>query len=83
MGRDMKNPSFFVTQKGRRRANTKNDVDEQQLEEMLASVARTSQSTLLLKKNKEMCEVRVFVETNPNTLLSKFVCFRLWALIES
>lgn len=59
----MKDPSFFVTQKGKRRVNTKiNDVDAQKLEEMLANVARTSQSTLLLIKNREMCEVRVFLE---------------------
>lgn len=63
MDRDMKDPSFFVTQRGKRRANTeRNDADTQQLEEILASVARKSQSTLLLEKNREMCEVRVFLE---------------------
>ncbi|CAM9150943.1 unnamed protein product, partial [Choristocarpus tenellus] len=45
----------FVTQRGNRKLGDRVDVD--QLEEMVASVTQTSQSTLLLKKKKEMREV--------------------------
>lgn len=48
----------FVTQKEKRRGGQAEDaVDADQLEEMVAGVAQTSQSTLLLKKKKEMREV--------------------------
>lgn len=50
----------FVTQKAnkRRAGHAHQDaVDADQLEEMVAGVAQTSQSTLLLKKKKEMREV--------------------------
>lgn len=48
----------FVTQKAKRRSGHAQDaVDADQLEEMVAGVAQTSQSTLLLKKKKEMREV--------------------------
>lgn len=49
----------FVTQKAnkRRSGHAQDAVDADQLEEMVAGVAQTSQSTLLLKKKKEMREV--------------------------
>lgn len=54
----MKNQGIFLTQKGNRRVCQAEDaVDADQLEEMVAGVAQTSQSTLLLKKKKEMREV--------------------------
>lgn len=53
-----KEEGVFVTQKGKRRGGQAEDaVDADQLEEMVAGVAQTSQSTLLLKKKKEMREV--------------------------
>eukprot|EP00752_Nemacystus_decipiens_P012126 g10751.t1 len=53
-----KEEGVFVTQKGKRRGGqTEDAVDADQLEEMVAGVAQTSQSTLLLKKKKEMREV--------------------------
>ena len=53
-----KEEGVFVTQKGNRRGGQAEDaVDADQLEEMVAGVAQTSQSTLLLKKKKEMREV--------------------------
>lgn len=53
-----KEEGVFVTQKGNRRGGQAKDaVDADQLEEMVAGVAQTSQSTLLLKKKKEMREV--------------------------
>lgn len=52
----------FLTQKSTRRVGQVEDaVDADQLEEMVAGVAQTSQSTLLLKKKKEMREVRILV----------------------
>lgn len=55
----MKDQGFFLTQKGKRRGDKAADdaVDADQLEEMVAGVTQTSQSTLLLKKKKEMREV--------------------------
>lgn len=54
----LKDDGVFVTQKGKRRGDQAEDaVDADQLEEMVAGVAQTSQSTLLLKKKKEMREV--------------------------
>ncbi|CAN0187108.1 unnamed protein product [Pylaiella littoralis] len=54
----LKDGGVFVTQKGKRRGGQAEDaVDADQLEEMVAGVAQTSQSTLLLKKKKEMREV--------------------------
>lgn len=52
----------FVTQKANKRrsaghGHAQDAVDADQLEEMVAGVAQTSQSTLLLKKKKEMREV--------------------------
>lgn len=51
----------FVTQKANKRrsgnGHAHDAVDADQLEEMVAGVAQTSQSTLLLKKKKEMREV--------------------------
>ncbi len=53
----------FLTQKGNRRGGQAKDaVDADQLEEMVAGVAQTSQSTLLLKKKKEMREVLCMLE---------------------
>lgn len=55
----------FVTQKAnkRRAGHAHQDaVDADQLEEMVAGVAQTSQSTLLLKKKKEMREVSPSVD---------------------
>lgn len=53
-----KEEGVFLTQKGKRRGGQAEDaVDADQLEEMVAGVAQTSQSTLLLKKKKEMREV--------------------------
>lgn len=49
--------SIFLTQKGKRRGRADDAIDADQLEEMVAGVAQTSQSTLLLKKKKEMREV--------------------------
>lgn len=54
----MKEKGFFLTQKGKRRGEADDAIDSDQLEEMVAGVAQTSQSTLLLKKKKEMREVR-------------------------
>lgn len=55
-----KDAGVFLTQTGTRRAGQVEDaVDADQLEEMVAGVAQTSQSTLLLKKKKEMREVRM------------------------
>lgn len=57
-----KDSGVFLTQTGTRRAGQVEDaVDADQLEEMVAGVAQTSQSTLLLKKKKEMREVRMVV----------------------
>lgn len=55
----MKDQGVFLTQTGKRRGHSHADdaVDADQLEEMVAGVAQTSQSTLLLKKKKEMREV--------------------------
>lgn len=55
----MKDKGFFLTQKGKRRGQADDAIDADQLEEMVAGVAQTSQSTLLLKKKKEMREVRL------------------------
>ncbi|CAM9111371.1 unnamed protein product [Hapterophycus canaliculatus] len=53
-----KEEGVFLTQNGKRRGGQAEDaVDADQLEEMVAGVAQTSQSTLLLKKKKEMREV--------------------------
>ncbi|CAM9522761.1 unnamed protein product [Scytosiphon promiscuus] len=53
-----KEEGVFLTQNGKRRGGQEKDaVDADQLEEMVAGVAQTSQSTLLLKKKKEMREV--------------------------
>ncbi|CAM9871749.1 unnamed protein product [Ectocarpus sp. 4 AP-2014] len=53
-----KEEGVFLTQKAKRRGGQAEDaVDADQLEEMVAGVAQTSQSTLLLKKKKEMREV--------------------------
>lgn len=58
LGMAAKEEGVFVTQKGKRRGGEADDaVDADQLEEMVAGVAQTSQSTLLLKKKKEMREV--------------------------
>lgn len=53
-----KKAGFFLTQKATRQVGQAEDaVDADQLEEMVAGVAQTSQSTLLLRKKKEMREV--------------------------
>lgn len=56
----------FVTQKAykRRPGHAQDAVDADQLEEMVAGVAQTSQSTLLLKKKKEMREVSPSTESS-------------------
>eukprot|EP00603_Paraphysomonas_imperforata_P005932 CAMPEP_0114430594 /NCGR_PEP_ID=MMETSP0103-20121206/10124_1 /TAXON_ID=37642 ORGANISM="Paraphysomonas imperforata, Strain PA2" /NCGR_SAMPLE_ID=MMETSP0103 /ASSEMBLY_ACC=CAM_ASM_000201 /LENGTH=380 /DNA_ID=CAMNT_0001600051 /DNA_START=157 /DNA_END=1299 /DNA_ORIENTATION=+ len=46
---------FFLTQKGEKMSEVKKDIAE--LEALLAGATQTSQSTLLLKKRKEMREV--------------------------
>eukprot|EP01031_Cornospumella_fuschlensis_P031281 gene31281-37807_t len=45
----------FLTQKGEKNIDVKNEIKE--LEQLLAATGQTSQSTLLLKKRKEMREV--------------------------
>lgn len=49
------NNGFFITQKGEKMAEVKREIAE--LEALLAGATQTSQSTLLLKKRKEMREV--------------------------
>lgn len=68
----MKDKSAFLTQKGRRRGHSDDVVGANQPGEVLAGIAQTSQSTLLLRKKKEMREVayRVCVVFNISFLTS-------------